>query len=87
MTDPIYESFMGLSSRRIAHWEHWSNPDAATYITGIDFYTQPRSCMLRLKEIYPFLSLLYIQSKTPPFPELRSNKTEERDAGERLYMH
>jgi len=74
MTDPIYESFMGLSSRRIAHWEHWSNPDAATYITGIDFYAQPRSCMLRLKEIYPFLSLLDIPENDTPFPRIEEQK-------------
>jgi uroporphyrinogen decarboxylase-like protein len=57
MGDPRYESYMGLGPKRIAHWEHWSNPDAATYITGIDFYQQPRSCMLRLHEMYPFLNL------------------------------
>jgi hypothetical protein len=53
--DIRYESYMGLGPKRIPHWEHWSNPDAATYITGIDFYEHPRSCMLRLNEMYPFL--------------------------------
>ena len=83
MTDPIYESFMGLSPRRIAHWEHWSNPDAATYITGIDFYAQPRSCMLRLKEIYPFLSLLDIPEQNTPFPRI----AEQEDRGKGRWGH
>jgi len=83
MTDPIYESFMGLSPRRIAHWEHWSNPDAATYITGIDFYAQPRSCMLRLKEIYPFLSLLDIPEQNTPFPRIE----EQEDRGKGRWGH
>jgi len=38
MADSRYETFMGRGPRRIVHWEHWSNPDAATYITGIDYY-------------------------------------------------
>lgn len=55
MGDPRYESYMGLGPKRIAHWEHWSNPDAASYITGIDYYQKPRSCMLKFNEMYPFL--------------------------------
>ena len=35
MTDSRYESYMGLGPGRIAHWEHWSNPDAEAYLTGI----------------------------------------------------
>ncbi len=57
MSDARYESYMGLGPKDIGHWEHWSNPDAATYITGIDFYKQPRSCILRMNEMYPFLGL------------------------------
>jgi len=49
----LYRSYMGLGPRRIAHWEHWSNPDAATYITGIDYYEHPRLCASRLLELYP----------------------------------
>jgi len=30
-----YLAFMGLAPKRIPHWEHWSNPDAETYLTGI----------------------------------------------------
>jgi len=49
-SDPRYESFMGLGPRRIVHWEHWSNPDAETYLTGIDYYVHPRLCRLKLEE-------------------------------------
>jgi len=54
MADPRYESYMGLGPKRIPHWEHWSNPDAATYITGIDFYAHPKGCMEKLLEMYPW---------------------------------
>ena len=49
MGDPRYESYMGLGPKRIPHWEHWSNPDAETYLTGIDYYQHPRRCRLRLR--------------------------------------
>ena len=42
MSDPRYDTFMGHGPQRIMHWEHWSNPDAATYLSGIDFYEHPR---------------------------------------------
>ena len=76
MGDARYESYMGLGPKRIAHWEHWSNPDAATYITGIDYYQQPRSCMSRLDEIYPFLGL-GIPGSDDPIPRLE----EQQDRG------
>lgn len=53
MTDPLYESFMGLGPRRLAHWNSWSCPDAETYITCIDFYDHPRQCRLKMNELYP----------------------------------
>jgi hypothetical protein len=55
MSEERYNIFMGKGGKRLLHWEHWSNPDAATFITGIDYYSSPRSCMLRLVEMYPFL--------------------------------
>ncbi len=55
MNDPRYESYMGLGPKRIAHWEHWSNPDAETLITGIDYYDHPRLCRLKMNELYPQL--------------------------------
>jgi hypothetical protein len=66
---------MGLGPTRIAHWEHWSNPDAATQITGIDFYTHPRSCMLRMNEIYPFLEL-GAPEQDDPLPRLETQEDQ-----------
>ncbi|MBT3276111.1 MAG: hypothetical protein HN368_23385 [Spirochaetales bacterium] len=50
-----YDTFMGCGPNRLPHWEHWSNPDAATYISGIDYYEAPQSCMRKLDEMYPFI--------------------------------
>lgn len=52
-----YLAYMGKAPQRIPHWEHWSNPDAETYLTGIDYYEHPRLCRLRLAELYPQLEL------------------------------
>lgn len=50
-----WKAFMGLGPERIPHWESWSCPDAFTFITGIDYYQHPRSCCLRMRELYPKL--------------------------------
>ncbi|MBM3237158.1 hypothetical protein FJZ31_12775 [Candidatus Poribacteria bacterium] len=52
-----YLAYMGLAPKRIPHWEHWSCPDAETYLTGIDYYEHPRLCRLKLRELYPQLGL------------------------------
>ena len=52
-----YQAYMGLAPKRIPHWEHWSCPDAETYLTGIDYYRHPRLCRLKLRELYPQLEL------------------------------
>ncbi len=67
MNDPRYETFMGRGPKRIVHWEHWSNPDAETYLTGIDYYAHPRLCRLKLKELYPQLDL-GVPEKDDPIP-------------------
>jgi hypothetical protein len=41
----------------LLHWEHWSNPDAESYLTGIDYYEHPKLCRERLRELYPLLEL------------------------------
>ena len=51
----VYESYMGLGPSRVPHWEHWSNPDAETLLTGIDHYEHPRLCRLRMEKLYPEL--------------------------------
>ncbi|MFC1713989.1 uroporphyrinogen decarboxylase family protein [Candidatus Poribacteria bacterium] len=52
-----YMAYMGMAPKRIPHWEHWSCPDAETYLTGIDYYDHPRQCRLKLQELYPQLGL------------------------------
>ena len=73
---------MGLGPKRIGHWEHWSNPDAATHITGIDFYGRPRSCMLKLNELYPFLEL-GVRGSDSPIPRLE----DQQDQGKGRWGH
>jgi hypothetical protein len=69
-----YLAFMGLAPKRIPHWEHWSCPDAETYITGIDYYEHPRLCRQKLHEIYPFLGLGIPEKDDPkPRPTLSSS--------------
>ncbi len=82
MADPTYESYMGLGPKRIGHWEHWSNPDAATFITGIDFYERPRSCMARLKEMYPFVNI-GVPASDDPIPRL----DQQADHGKGRWGH
>jgi len=82
MNDARYESFMGLGPRRIGHWEHWSNPDAATHITGIDFYERPRSCVLKLTQLYPFVEI-DVPESDDPIPRL----DEQEDQGKGRWGH
>ncbi len=57
MSDVIYDSYMGCGPKQIVHWEHWSNPDAETELTGIDYYQHPRLCRQRMRALYPQLRL------------------------------
>lgn len=71
MSDPGYETMMGLGPKRIVHMEHWSCPDAETYLTGIDYYDHPRLCRERLRELYPQLGLAVPETDAPrPRPTL-----------------
>ncbi|HPD14739.1 MAG TPA: uroporphyrinogen decarboxylase family protein [Planctomycetota bacterium] len=66
-----YLAFMGLAPKRIPHWEHWSCPDAETYLTGIDYYEHPKLCRERLRELYPQLELGIPATDEPkPRPKL-----------------
>ena len=66
-----YLAFMGLAPERIPHWEHWSCPDAETFLTGIDYFDHPRLCRLKLAERYPQLELPVPESDDPkPRPVL-----------------
>lgn len=57
IAERVYMAYMGLAPRQIPHWEHWSNPDAETYPTGIDYYQHPRLCRLEMQRLYPELRL------------------------------
>jgi hypothetical protein len=70
---------MGAGPKQIPHWEHWSNPDAETYLTGIDYYAHPRLCRLRLNESYPQLELGIPATDEPkPRPEEQVNQGKGR---------
>jgi hypothetical protein len=69
--DERYETLIGRGPKRIIHWEHWSNPDAETYLSGIDYYEHPRECRLRLQALYPQLRLPVPEDDAPlPRPYL-----------------
>jgi len=74
-----YLAFMGKAPKRIPHWEHWSCPDAETYLTGIDYYQHPRLCRLKMKELYPQLELPIPEKDEPkPRPEEQKDKSKGR---------
>ncbi|MDQ1257417.1 MAG: hypothetical protein QG656_2021, partial [Candidatus Hydrogenedentes bacterium] len=75
-----YLAYMGLAPKRIPHWEHWSCPDAETYLTGIEYYEHPRQCRLRLQELYPQLEL-GVPEKDDPIPR-PENGPEDSGHGE-----
>lgn len=64
-SDNKYLALMGLAPKIIPHWEHWSCPDAETYLTGIDYYEHPKLCRQRLGKIYPQLELPVPQTDAP----------------------
>jgi hypothetical protein len=69
--DDMYAAFMGIGGAKIPHWEHWSCPDAETYLTGIDYYDHPKRCRERLRQLYPQLGLGVPADDTPiPRPKL-----------------
>lgn len=74
-----YLALMGQGPQRIPHWEHWSCPDAETYLTGVDYYEQPRRCRLKLRELYPQLELAVPESDDPkPRPETQADQSKGR---------
>ena len=71
MGDARYDTFMGHGPPRIAHWEHWSCPDAETHITGIDYYAHPKRCRERMRALYPELHLSVPETDDPkPRPKM-----------------
>ena len=83
-----YLAYMGRRPKRIPHWEHWSCPDAETYLTGIDYYEHPRECRLKLQELYPMLELGVPETDEPkPRPTLSlEGETSATDAEGRHHV-
>jgi len=83
-----YLAYMGLAPKRIPHWEHWSCPDAETYLTGIDYFEHPRQCRLKLRELYPQLELPIPEKDDPiPRPQLNlSDQTSRTDEAGRRHV-
>jgi hypothetical protein len=67
-----YRTFLGRApSGRIPFWESFSNPDAETFITGIDYYDHPRLCRLKMQALYPELGLAVFPTDAPkPRPKI-----------------
>ncbi len=71
--------FAGEKAEKIPHWEHWSCPDGASYLAGIDYWEHPRKCMQKIAELYPMLGL-GIPAKDDPIPRIddQDNKGKGR---------
>ena len=79
MTDERYMTYMGKGPKKIVHWEHWSCPDAETYLTGIDYYEHPKLCRERLAKLYPQLNLGIPRTDKPKIrPESQSDQSHGR---------
>ena len=71
LPDARYLAYMGRGGKKLIHWEHWSNPDAETFLTGIDYYESPKKCRIKMKEKYPMLNLPIPENDEPiPKPKL-----------------
>ena len=74
LPDVQYLSYMGRGPKKIVHWEHWSNPDAETELTGIDYYEHPKLCREKMQALYPQLGLGVPATDEPrPRPRLSLN--------------
>jgi hypothetical protein len=83
MGDPRFDTYMGHGPKQLPHWEHWSCPDAETYLTGINSYDHPKLCRQRLAELYPELGLPVPAADTPlPRIEAQTDKGWGRWGGE-----
>lgn len=71
MSDVRFDTYMGKGPKQVPHWEHWSCPDAETYLSGgIDAYEHPKLCREKIKELYPQLGLHVPKEDTAqPRPE------------------
>jgi hypothetical protein len=79
--DDKYLAYFGGKPERIPHWEHWSCPDAETFISGIDHYEHPQLCRKKFNELYPWLGFSEYPNDNPiPRPESRFTDGAEADS-------
>lgn len=71
----LYDTYMGLGPKTVPHWEHWSNPDAESALTGIDYFVHPRLCRLKMAELYPELRL-EVPADDTPIPRAAGDSVE-----------
>lgn len=66
-----YLAMTGRWPKKIPHHELWSNPDAETYFTGIDYFEHPRLCRQKMAVLYPQLELPIPETDKPiPRPQV-----------------
>jgi len=60
---------------RIPHWEHLSNPDFLTLVSGIDAYEHPRQAALRVGELLPIDMGFGAPATDEPIPRLPEDES------------
>jgi len=68
---------------RIPHWEHFSNPDAFTLLSGIDAWQHPRQAALKVAELYPLDMGVGIPATDDPIERLPEDQSSFDDAAGR----
>lgn len=68
---------------RIPHWEHFSNPDAFTVLSGIDAWQHPRQAALKVAELYPLDMGVGIPESDDPIERLPEDQSSFDDAAGR----
>ena len=76
-----YMSFNGRGGKKLLHFEPWSNPDAETFITGVNYYDNPQKCRRRMNELYTWLGLPIPENNEPiPQPIMGGDISSDPDA-------
>ena len=65
MNPDFFDALYARAPKQVPHWEQWSNPDAETFLTGIDYFDHPRQCRLKMRELYPQIQLAMPESDAP----------------------
>ena len=68
---------------RIPHWEHFSNPDFFSLISGVDAYQHPRQAAQRVAELLPLDMGVGIPATDDPIPALPDESSWVGEDGRR----